>query len=257
MLRADIRSGIRNPARWVIVLILLLLWFFIEAKYVRIPNLETESLDSLRLTFGSDAETLDEFMVDYLSIMLRKIGHDASGISWFLPTMSGLLIATSFGSRDVQFLLMRGVSRGKFMAIKMLHFAVVILLMHLAALLLHVVRMGGAFAFRNLDWGLFFTIFWTRSLFILAWLSVTVMIAFVSQNTFITLGLSYAYLILSAALGAYNAIRPYFPIYYKDYWRDPTQLDMLHSGILVSVIYLVIFTLLSYLFFRRATIVRD
>lgn len=257
MLRAELRSGVRNPARWVIVVILLLLWFFIEAKYVRVPDYETESLDNLRLGFGSDADTIDEFMVDYLSIMLRKIGFDTSGISWFLPAMSGILIATSFGSREVQLILMRGVSRGYYLTIKLLHYTAVILLMHLATLLMHVARMGGTFAFQNLDWGLFFTIFWTRSLFILAWLSVTVMIAFVSQNTFITVGLSYVYLILSAVLGAYTATESYIPIHYIDYWRDPTQLDMLQRGILVSVIYLVIFTLGAYLHFRRATIVRD
>jgi len=257
VLRAEIHSGVHNRTRWVCLIIFTLLWFWIEAISVLLPDFENMSFDMLRLTFGSDADTIEEFMLDYLSIMIRKIGWDSSGIAWFLPAMSGILIATSFGSREVQFVLTRGVSRGKYMLVNLLRYVVVILLMHLVTLLLHVVRMGGGFAFQNLDWGLFWNVYWTKSLFALGWLGPTVFIAFAVQTTFITIALSYAYLFVGYCISRIDVLRYWFPISYTDYWRDPTQLDMLHSGILVSVIYLVIFTLLSYLFFRRATIVRD
>lgn len=91
------------------------------------------------------------------------------------------------------------------------------------------------------------------------WLSATLLFAFVTQDTFTTVALSYAYMILLALLRGIDLfhINPLAYIVQCDIWQALYNAQLATQGCIVSAVYFLLFTFVAYVVFPHRDIVRQ
>lgn len=73
MLRYELKTFCHRFAAILGVLIITLLWFFIEAKYMKIPDVTLQSLDILNTSYGTQFQTKEAFQSYFGTIVLENI----------------------------------------------------------------------------------------------------------------------------------------------------------------------------------------
>lgn len=253
MLRYELKTLFRRFEAILGFLIFTLLWFFIEAKYMRIPDFTLQSLDILNTSYGTQFQTKEAFQSYFGTIVLEKIPWDSSGVAIFLPALAGILIAPCFSSREAELIISRGHSKAFLFTYKVLMFYCAIWLMHGFTLLLHISRIGFA-SFLTLDWFVFLRVWLIRSIYISSWLSVSVLFAFSTQNTFLTIGLSYIYVFLTQVIFSLKLLKPFCPLSYllqREIWIAPYNNLSANQGLIVSAIYFGVFTVITFILYKK------
>ena len=258
MLRYELRSVAQSPIKLGGIVVGIVLWFFLEASSMNIPNFHLP-IELLNVAWGEHFATIEEFAAafktEYVPGLIAKLGWDTSGISWVLPALAAVLVASGFSSGSAALALSRGVGQVCLWAVKVIGFYLCVFLMQIYVLWLHILRLWPYLDLEQTS-RLFLWIFLLHSVFACGFAAPTVLIAFSTQSVFLTAAMDYAYLIVAALAFQNGAGRTWFPLSYlneRSIWQE-FNVSLAQQGCLVSAVWIVLFSALSLLVFLKRDI---
>lgn len=247
MFRYYLRSRWRDYIGWGCLLLLLIFWSLLDggaAKPIRIYT--EEDLIKFNISYSTTFVSVEEAVQAMPALMVDRLFTyvlpNLSGHYLLFPLFSSLLLARLLGNPSVQLPLQYGYSRQAHVLLLSVTFYLTMYLLLGLRLLLMFFRMGRS-CFAVVDWPQLLHAYVFLAIFLCGFTSISTFFAFATQSMWSTFLLSLAYLVVVMVIHLWwTQLGTVIPLYYllSIDFVPPYDTASLHTGTLVSVLWIVI-----------------
>lgn len=258
MLRYFLRTRWRDYISWGCLILLTIIWFLADQKQSEPPVITENTLFMINISYGTDFTSMADAVARLPAFMVYRFFNISAfrfnGSQILISLFSSLLLARHLGNPAATQPLWHGRSRTAYALLLSAMFYLTMILLQGVQFLLHLLQMGFA-CFPLMDWGQLLHLFLLHSLYLCGFVSITAFFAFATQSMLFTTLASMGLLIALRLLQS-TALLSYTPVYYSitPALVPPYNDAILMKGVLVSVVWILVFTVASCVVYSRRDI---